>query len=58
MILAVIASSTEENYMYTTKAPAPDSVEDACEIGNDGENELNSPSGCMDDAEDDLPTKD
>ena len=51
---AVIASSAEGNCMYTTKAPGPDSEEDANEIG---ENELYPLSGCMDEAEDELSTK-
>ena len=49
---AGIASSAKGNYMYTTKAPGPDSEEDASEIGSDGENELYPLSGCMNEAED------
>ena len=52
MMSAVIASSAEGNYMYTTKVPGPDSDEDANEIGSDGENGPYPRLGCMYDAED------
>ena len=52
MISAVIASSAEGNYMYTTKAPGPDSEEDSSEIWSDEENEPYPLSSCTDDAED------